>query len=375
MHFYMHTWVFYFVKNCILIVTCAKYFYRGMIRYVNKIKGDMNMEKFINDAPFLLVVALLVVGFVLLIKGADFFVEGSSSIAKRFKVPSIIIGLTIVAMGTSLPETSVSVTASISGNNALAVSNAVGSNIFNLMVVIGVCALMTPVMVAKETITKDIPFSAICALALMGLGIWGFADKESMTLGHVDGVILLIMFAIYIGALISRTLKAVKAGKEVDVEGGSDEEVEILSVPKSIIFILGGVAAIAFGGDLTVQTASRIAIDFGMSQTLVGLTIVSIGTSLPELVTSIVAARKNEVGMALGNAIGSNIFNILMVLGIASAISPIAFITENVIDIAVLLVFSLIVWLFAATKKSLNRLEGFTMLALYAAYSVYIFVR
>lgn len=333
------------------------------------------MEKFINDAPFLLVVALLVVGFVLLIKGADFFVEGSSSIAKRFKVPSIIIGLTIVAMGTSLPETSVSVTASISGNNALAVSNAVGSNIFNLMVVIGVCALMTPVMVAKDTITKDIPFSAICALALMGLGIWGFADKESMTLGHVDGVILLIMFAVYIGALISRTLKAVKAGKEVDVEGGSDEEVEILSVPKSIIFIIGGAAAIAFGGDLTVQTASRIAIDFGMSQTLVGLTIVSIGTSLPELVTSIVAARKNEVGMALGNAIGSNIFNILMVLGIASAISPIAFITENVIDIAVLLVFSLIVWLFAATKKSLNRLEGFTMLALYAAYSVYIFVR
>ena len=169
--------------------------------------------------------------------------------------------------------------------------------------------------------------------------------------------------------------KAVKAGKEVDVEGGSDEEVEILSVPKSIIFIIGGAAAIAFGGDLTVQTASRIAIDFGMSQTLVGLTIVSIGTSLPELVTSIVAARKNEVGMALGNAIGSNIFNILMVLGIASAISPIAFITENVIDIAVLLVFSLIVWLFAATKKSLNRLEGFTMLALYAAYSVYIFIR
>ena len=146
-------------------------------------------------------------------------------------------------------------------------------------------------------------------------------------------------------------------------------------MPKSIIFIIGGAAAIAFGGDLTVQTASRIAIDFGMSQTLVGLTIVSIGTSLPELVTSIVAARKNEVGMALGNAIGSNIFNILMVLGIASAISPIAFITENVIDIAVLLVFSLIVWLFAATKKSLNRLEGFTMLALYAAYSVYIFAR
>ena len=333
------------------------------------------MEKFINEAPFLLVVALLIVGFVLLIKGADFFVEGSSSIAKRFNVPSIIIGLTIVAMGTSLPETSVSVTASVSGNNALAVSNAIGSNIFNLMVVIGVCAVMCPVMVAKDTITKDIPFSALCALVLMVFGIWGFADKESMILGHLDGVILILMFAFYIGVLIRRTLKAVKEGKQVDIEGGSDEEIELVSIPMSIIFIVGGAAAIAFGGDLTVQAASRIAIDFGMSQTLVGLTIVSIGTSLPELVTSIVAARKNEVGMALGNAIGSNVFNILMVLGIASAISPIAFLTENIIDIAVLLVFSLIVWLFAATKKSLNKLEGFIMLAMYVGYAIYIFIR
>lgn len=333
------------------------------------------MENFINNAPFLLVVLLLIVGFVLLIKGADFFVEGSSSVAKRFKVPSIIIGLTIVAMGTSLPETSVSVTASLSGNNALAISNAIGSNIFNLMVVIGFCAVMTPIAVAKDTITKDIPFSAFCAIALAGLGVWGLADVHPMILGHVDGIVLLVLFAIYIGVLIRRTLKAVKEGKEVDVEGGSDEDIQLMSIPKSVLFIVGGAIAIAVGGDLTVDTASRIAIDFGMSQTLVGLTIVSIGTSLPELVTSIVAARKNEVGMALGNAIGSNVFNILMVLGIASAISPIAFIKENVVDIAVLLVFSLAVWLFAATKRSLSRLEGAMMLSLYAAYAVYIFVR
>lgn len=333
------------------------------------------MEKFIGEAPLILVVALLVVGFVLLIKGADFFVEGSSSIAKRFNVPSIIIGLTIVAMGTSLPETSVSVTASISGNNALAVSNVVGSNIFNLMVVIGVCAIMTPVMVAKETITTDIPFSAFCAVILAVLGVWGFMDDSSMILGHFDGIVFLILFAVYIGTLIRRTLKARKEGKEVEVEGGSDEDIQIISVPKSIIFIIGGGAAIAFGGDLTVQTASRIAIDFGMSQTLVGLTIVALGTSLPELVTSIVAARKNEVGMALGNAIGSNVFNILMVLGIASAISPITFLTENIIDIVVLLVFSLIVWLFAATKQQLSKLEGAIMLTLYVGYSVYIFMR
>ena len=333
------------------------------------------MEKFIGEAPLILVMVLLVVGFVLLIKGADFFVEGSSSVAKRFNVPSIIIGLTIVAMGTSLPETSVSVTASISGNNTLAVSNVVGSNIFNLMVVIGVCAIMTPVMVARETITTDIPFSAFCAVILAVLGIWGFMDDSSMILGRFDGIVFLILFAVYIVILIRRTLKARKEGKEVEVEGGSDEDIHIISIPKSIIFIIGGGAAIAFGGDLTVQTASRIAIDFGMSQTLVGLTIVALGTSLPELVTSIVAARKNEVGMALGNAIGSNVFNILMVLGIASAISPIAFMTENIIDIVVLLVFSLIVWLFAATKQQLSKLEGAIMIALYVGYSVYIFMR
>ena len=333
------------------------------------------MADFINQAPIILVALLLVVGFVLLIKGADYFVEGSSSVAKRFHVPAVIIGLTVVAMGTSLPETAVSVTASITNNNELAVSNAVGSNIFNLMVVIGVCALMQVVPVGKDTIRRDIPFSAICALLILGLGICGIGDASGMTLGHLDGVILLVLFVCYIVSLIRRTLKAQKAGEAVDVEGGSDEEIKLLSVPKSLLFIVGGAAAIAIGGDLTVDTASRIALDLGMSQTLVGLTIVSIGTSLPELVTSIVAARKKEIGMALGNAIGSNVFNILMVLGIASAISPIEFITENVIDIAILLVFTLVVWIFAATKKQLNKLEGALMLLMYAAYAVYIFIR
>lgn len=323
----------------------------------------------------IVVILLLVAGFVLLIKGADFFVEGSSSVAKRFHVPAVIIGLTVVAMGTSLPETAVSVTASITNNNELAVSNAIGSNIFNLMVVIGLCAFMTPVMVGKDTIKRDIPFSAICALLLLGLGICAVGDAAGMTLGHFDGIILLILFACYIIVLIRRTLKAQKSGEAVDVEGGSDEEIKLLSVPKSLLLIVGGAAAIAIGGDLTVDSASRIAIEMGMSQTLVGLTIVSIGTSLPELVTSIVAARKNEIGMALGNAIGSNVFNILMVLGIASAISPIAFITENVIDIVILLVFTLIVWLFAATKKQLDRKEGLLMLLLYVAYAVYIVIR
>ena len=335
------------------------------------------MENLVNSSPLILVLVFLVIGFAFLMKGADFFVEGSSSIAKRLKVPPIIIGLTIVAMGTSLPETAVSVTASLVNNNELAVSNVVGSNIFNLMVVVGVCSILTPILVQKETIKRDIPFSMICAFLLLGLGILAVGDKSGMTLGHLDGMILLGFFAGYIVAMIQSAMKARAAGKNVEIEGIEEleEEIGILSWPKSILFIVGGALAIAFGGDLTVDAASRIAIDLGMSQTLVGLTIVSIGTSLPELVTSVVAARKNEVDMALGNAIGSNIFNILMVLGIASAISPISIITENIIDLCVLIVFTICAWIFAGTKKKIGRAEGLCMVALYAAYAVYIIVR
>ena len=331
------------------------------------------MEQFIQGASMPLVVLLLIVGFVFLIKGADFFVEGSSSIAKRLQVPSIIIGLTIVAMGTSLPETAVSVTASMVNNNALAVSNVIGSNIFNLMFVIGVCSILTPIAVQRDTIVRDIPLSVICALLLAGLGILAVGDKGSYILGHLDGVIFLVLFAGYIILMIRSALKARAEGKEVAIEG--EEDLKVLSYPKSILCIVGGAIAIAIGGDLTVDTASRIAVELGMSQTLVGLTIVSIGTSLPELVTSIVAARKNEVDMAVGNAVGSNIFNILMVLGIASAINPIGLLTENLIDIMILLGFSLLVWAFAATKRKITRKEGMAMVALYLVYAIYIILR
>ena len=332
------------------------------------------MENLVNSSPLILVLVFLVIGFVFLMKGADFFVEGSSSIAKRLKVPPIIIGLTIVAMGTSLPETAVSVTASLVNNNELAVSNVVGSNIFNLMVVVGVCSILTPILVQKETIRRDIPFSMICALLLLGLGILAAGDTIGMRLGHLDGMILLGFFAGYIVVMIQSAMKARAAGKNVDMEE-LEEEIGILSWPKSILFIVGGALAIAFGGDLTVDAASRIAIDLGMSQTLVGLTIVSIGTSLPELVTSVVAARKNEVDMAVGNAVGSNIFNILMVLGVASAINPVALIRENIIDIVILIVFSLIVWIYAATKRKISRKEGISMVCLYLIYAGYIIWR
>lgn len=329
------------------------------------------MTAFIENCSLPAAVLFLVLGFVFLVKGADIFVEGSSSIAKRLHVPSIIIGLTIVAMGTSLPETAVSVTASLANNNALAVSNAVGSNIFNLMVVIGFCAVLTPVAVQREVLKRDFPFSMLCAILLFVLGCIG-----PMILGHFDGIILLALFAVYVVFLIRSALKASKSGNTSDDESiAAAEEMKMISVSKSIFFIVAGAIGIALGGDVVVNSASNIATKFGMSQTLVGLTIVSIGTSLPELVTSIVAARKNEVDMALGNAIGSNIFNILMVLGIASAISPIAFLTENLVDIAILMVFSVLVWIFAWTRRKLTKPEGAVMLLLYAAYVVYICMR
>ncbi len=317
-------------------------------------------------------VIVLIVGFVLLVKGADFFVEGASSVAKMLKVPSLIIGMTIVAMGTSLPETSVSIAASINNQNTLAVSNVVGSNIFNLMVVLGICAVMCELHVSKDVLKRDYPFSVLCAILLLVAGCIG------MTLGRVDGILFLVIFVAFIIFLIKSAMDARKRGEISEKEREMNEEMSEMKeqpVWKSILYIVGGAIAIKYGGDWVVDSASTIATSFGISATLVGLTICSVGTSLPELVTSIVAARKNELDMAIGNVVGSNVFNILMVLGIAASVSPIAFLTENVIDIIILLVFSLITWLFCVTKKKIGRMEGITMLVLYAIYLVYICIR
>lgn len=302
----------------------------------------------------------LILGFVLLIKGADFFVDGSSSVAKRLKVPSLIIGMTIVAMGTSLPECAVSVSASVTNQNSLAISNAVGSNIFNLMVVCGVCSIFCPLDVKASTLKKEFPFSVLVAAFLLVFGVTG------MAVNRLEGGLLLLLFICFILWMI----KASKSGEKTE-----EENITVLPVWKCIVFILGGAAAIALGGDMVVNSASQIARSFGMSETLIGLTIVALGTSLPELVTSITAARKNELDMALGNVIGSNIFNILFVLGIAAAISPLSFTVENIIDIVVLCAMSVLVWLFAWRKKRLIRWQGIVMLICYGVYCAYIFVR
>lgn len=308
-----------------------------------------------------MVYVFLVAGFILLIKGADFFVEGSSSVAKRLRVPSLIIGMTIVAMGTSLPECSVSINASIAGSNGLAISNAIGSNIFNLMMVCGFCALFSPLPVDVGTLKKEFPFSMAMSIVMLVLGFVG------MALGHIDGVILLVIFTAFLYWMVSSAKKARSSGKQQD-----EDEYEILPVWKCIFYIIGGVAAIIVGGDVVVDSATKIAHTFKLSDTLIGLTIVAIGTSLPELVTSVVAAKKNEADLAFGNVIGSNIFNVLLVLGTAATISPIEFAIENLKDGIVLVVMSVVVWIFSWSKHKIERSEGIVMLLMYAVYMVYI---
>ena len=245
------------------------------------------MSNLFQSVPF--AVVLLIIGFVFLVKGADAFVEGCSSIARRYHVPSLIIGMTIVAMGTSLPETAVSVTA---GNNALAVSNAVGSNIFNLMVVVGACTLFTSVAVQINTLKIDFPISILCAVLLLILGAAG------MSLGHIDGVVFIILFL----AFILYMIRSAQTSREKNVEPGVEEEeylleaeeIQEMSMGKSVIYILLGAVAIAVGSDWVVDGACTVAAAIGISQTLIGLTVVAFGTSLPELVTSIVAARKGS---------------------------------------------------------------------------------
>ena len=320
------------------------------------------MGEFFQTIPGALI--LLVIGFVGLIKGADFFVEGASNVAKRFKVPSLIIGLTIVAMGTSLPETAVSISASIAGSNSLAICNVSGSNLFNLLVVVGLCAILQKVEVDKDTIRRDIPYSMLAAILLIVLGMFG---AGGMVLGRLDGVILLAFFAFFLFLMIKSALSA-----RTNSEG---EEEVTQSILMSLVSIVGGAAAIAVGGDWVVDSASTLAMALGMTETMVGLTIVAVGTSLPELVTSFVAARKGEVDMALGNAIGSNVFNILLVLGIAATISPIAFVMSNAIDIAAVIAGTLGCWAVAAKNKSLGRLTGIIMVASYFVYMVYVVMR
>ena len=301
---------------------------------------------------------LLLIGFVLLIKGADFFVDGSSSLARIMKVPSVIIGLTIVAMGTSAPEASVSVNAALAGSNDIAISNVIGSNLFNGLVVGGVCAFMAGFKSNPEILKRDMPLNIIVTAILCIM----LLDRH---INHIEGIILLISMAVYIAGMVIAALKNRETA----------EECKILSLPKSLIFIIGGLISVIFGGTLVVDNACLIAKDFGVSENFIGLTIIAIGTSLPELVTSITATRKGDSGLALGNAIGSNLFNILFILGMSATICPQDVLSESIIDCIILLVSAVILYVFARTKKTMNRWEGIVCVFLYVGYTAYLLIR
>lgn len=315
---------------------------------------------------------LLLIGFVLLIKGADFFVDGSSSVAKLLKVPPIIIGLTVVAFGTSMPEASVSITAAMRGENSLAVSNVLGSNIFNLLVVLGCSALMRPIASSRQVVKRELPFSiaitVLLAILCTKFSFGGLMDgTASYQLGRISGIFLLLLFVVF---LVCQIKDAMKARNEND-----GEDYKTLSPVKSAVFIVGGLIAIVVGGNMVVDSATDIAVAFGFSQTFIGLTIVAMGTSLPELVTSMVAAKKGENELALGNVVGSNIFNILLILGASSAIFPIAVEPNAIIDMFILVVMSIMAYICARTKETLSKKEGVLFLIIYAVYFFYIYTR
>ena len=300
---------------------------------------------------------VLIVGFLFLIKGADWFVEGAASIARKFGIPQLIIGLTIVAMGTSMPEAAVSITAAMQQNAGITMGNVVGSNILNIYIILGVTALITNVAIQKSTLVYEIPFMIAITIVLMLCGITG--GKVTF----IEGVGLWGLFLIYLGYLFVMSKK-----------GGEQEESEAKNYPvwKCILMMLAGGFLVVKGSDFAVSGASEIARYFGLSERFIGLTIVALGTSLPELVTSVTAAKKGNVGIAIGNIVGSNVFNILFVIGTTALICPVPFESKFIVDIVVAILAGLILWIGTFKNKELRRTCGIVMLLCYAGYFAYL---
>ena len=313
----------------------------------------------------------IVIGFLLLVKGADWFVDGSSSVAKKLQIPAVVIGLTIVAFGTSAPELAVSVSAALKGSNDIALGNVVGSNIFNTLVVLGASAAITPIAVGKSAIKKDYPMSIFAAVLLGALCLDQLLfQADGMSISRLDGIILLICFAFFMYTTVMTGIKG-RAETEED-----EEEIASFPMGKSILFILIGLAGIVGGGQLTVTCAKGLARDLGMTEAVIGLTVVALGTSLPELVTSVVAARKGESDIAVGNVIGSNIFNIFFILGTSATILPMQNLNASyVFDLLVLIVVMIVTFVPIAITKKVHRSVGITMVLAYVVYTAYLIMR
>lgn len=325
---------------------------------------------------------LLLIGFALLIKGADFFVDGSSKIAKKLGVPAVIIGLTIVSLGTSAPELAVSISASLKGSNDITMGNVLGSNLFNILAALGSTAVVAPLVIKKNVIRNDFLVNILATLILYGFAFTKILGSKD-ALSRVDGGLLFIMCIAYIGYLIYTVKKSNGDLKEVAVTSEVNEfDEEVLknnSTLKNIIISIIGVLGIILGGKVVVDSASAIALGLGVSEKLIGLTIVAIGTSLPELVTSLVAAKKGENDIALGNILGSNTFNILLILGLSSLISPIKIASNLYVDLLLLMVVTLFVGILIFFNKNKEKLmtkyQGLLLIALYIGYTIYIIMR
>ena len=303
----------------------------------------------------ILEVLLLALGFALLVKGADWFVDGASGIAAKLHIPQLVIGLTIVAMGTSAPEAAVSISAALKGSADITIGNIVGSNILNILIILGLASAIVPIAVAKSTIRVDIPFMLLITGVLLALG-W----DQTITLS--DGLIMLVMFAGYLGYMLHM---AKKGGDEADA--GKD-----LKLWQALLYTIVGLGLIVWGADMAVDAATALARIFGLSERFIGLTVVALGTSLPELFTSVAAARKGNADIAIGNIVGSNIFNILFIVGLSAMIVPVPFTTNFRIDTVVAFAAGVMLLLCSLRRKQLVRWHGIAMLAAYGAYFLYL---
>lgn len=302
---------------------------------------------------------LLVLGFGMLVKGADWFVDGAAGIADKFGIPQLVIGLTIVAMGTSAPEAAVSITAALKGNAAITIGNVVGSNILNILIILGITAVIVTVAVAKSTIRYEIPYMLLITLLL---GVFGYTGGN---ISFTEGIILWIVFIAYLIYLFFMAKKK----KEETGEEERKKPVWLL-----VILVITGLVLVVWGSDVTVDAATAIAKAAGLSERFIGLTIVALGTSLPELFTSVSAAVKGKADIAIGNIVGSNIFNILFVVGTTALITPVVFVPSFIIDTLVAAVAGVLLWLCVFREKKLKRAGGIIMLLCYAAYFVYLLV-
>ncbi len=301
-------------------------------------------------------ILLLAVGFIMLVKGADWFVDGAAGIASRFGIPQLVIGLTIVAMGTSAPEAAVSITAALKGNAGITIGNVLGSNILNVLIILGVTSLIRPLAVKHSTVRYEIPFMIAVSVLLLALGS---TDSQVRLL---EGLTLWAAFIAYLVYLYFMSKKG----------GDDEEEIRQMSLPMQLFGLAVGMGLIIWGSDISVDSATEIARLFGISERFIGLTIVALGTSLPELVTSVMAARKGNADIAIGNIVGSNIFNILFVIGCTVLITPVAFSENFRVDAVVAILAAVFLWLCVLFDKKLDRREGAFMLAAYLAYFIYL---